>query len=769
MKSFDASAVAVLLAGSTKHEYSHRKVSKENLADALRKMSEAVSTLFTKSDEQKKQLEEEKKLRTDLEESQRVLSLRLLEAEQGLKQANKKMLEQKQDLLRETRKNADLIAELDATRNQMREEVNEHEVEIQRLHRATDRQQSVLQVLKLDVATASDVSRQALALAQEGGGAGVSGASGNSGTPSTGGNSGESEKKSGSTNNRSAGAKSAPMNASAGVAVMGTDGLRVSSEQVFCQNINLSTGQVGEDLIPLARLMEAVASKLAMLEKSKDQTADAMLDVQAELGKRAFDEDLAHLGKQFNFTCQNLDGLLRGFYEAGLFLEAPPSGSICDAVVQPRAPASPTSKTSAKIGSSKEVSDHDNKLQEIRSSYQSAPSGAYRINRGMRDLPQRFEAEVNVLSEVLNATTTRLARMQADIDTKLDADGVDSKIEVKFDEVIEELDKAIASAGADEEEFKRAAQELQDMCSTLSQSKADQSEVLDIRKRLELDARMRDKVELLQKYMEEKLSRTEADDLMSAKVAKDELGVKLAMLHRRLKAEIGLAIDEHQGVKPWVIGRPLSPGPNGPHSHQDPLTCLACNRKITPGQMDLLRRAPAIHNTLMNRQPQNGLSSPILSKGKRRQQQLQRGVQLRTNRNGEHVAPFTNDIDAQDWEALKSPTITHNQAEVQRISSTLPALVDRPKTVASVGNPFTRAQGQPMVPPQTAPSKTQGDAIAPLWPEKHKSTIIPSVTNEKFGDGESKTSPIATESKVQADGTSQGDVIEQVRIQNFQF
>ncbi|GBG32636.1 Hypothetical Protein FCC1311_088612 [Hondaea fermentalgiana] len=765
MGSFDGAAVAALLAGSTKHEYTHKKISKENLADALKKMSDAVGVLFAKADEQQAQLEQEKKLRKELEDSQSVLSRRVLEAEQGLKQANKKMIEQKKDLMREQRKNADLIAELETAREQLREEVSEHETELQRLLRASDRQQSVLQVLKLDVGSAGDVARQALAVAQE--------AAENAEQTK---NEQTSNERPSRRDNRGSGRASGPPRGAGAAALaagpVDTENLRLSSEQVYCQSVDFATGELGEDLVPLAKLMQALAAKMSTLEKSRGTTADALLDLETEIAKRAFDDEMAVLSTEFKTTCTNLDGLLRSFYEAGVFAEAPPAASISAAVVEAKPPVVPSQSLSVDASNrngAAQPSEHDRKLAEIRASSQSAPSGAYRVCRGMRDLPQRFEAEVNVLSGVLNATASQLSKMQADIDTKLDADGVDSKIEVKFDEVIEELDRAIASAGADEEEFKRAAQELQDMCTTLSQSKADQSEVLDIRKKLELDARMRDKVEMLQKYMEDKLSRAEADDLVSGKVAKEELGVKLSMLHRRLKAEIGLAIDEHNGVKPWVIGQPLSPHGASP-SPKDPLTCLACNRKITPGQMDLLRRAPAMHNAAMNRQQVRSRDA-----GNNRKMFPVKSKALRPDprRGHDHVAPFVHDVDSKDWEPLQSPSGL-NQADAARGngSSSLPVLVDRPKTVASLGGTLRRAgpEESHAGPPQTAPSTTAGTSIPPIWPPDDPAAQGAGDHSVPAASENATSSKASPESKQQRpDEGESGPVIEQVRIQTFTF
>lgn len=738
---FNASAVAQLLTGSTVHEHSHPKVSKDDLANGIRHLSEAVATLCARSDAHTAHAASQEKRVDILEATNGSLLSRVTDLETQLSELRRSSRE---ELKREQRKHVEAASKAKDRMDKVEQEVDEHDREMQGLHRAQDRTQSAVQKLKLDASQALESAVTAINLCKA------------NGLDADGAGPGSRRDR----EDREGGAVSAGV-----AAAVDTANIKLMSEQVFCQDVNVATGELSDELVPLAHVLKLFSREMTRSAAFRGATDDALLAVRTDVAKCALDADFCELGSEFANTCTNLDGLLRSLSQAGILAAAPHAGTrICDAVVEaPQADgngggtaaaagaaaagAAALTPAQAKSRETLGTTATGKKLLGIRAAFASgAPIGPYQVTRSVRDGAERFEAEVNAVYAELARTVAGVGQMKAELATKLDADGVDSKIEVKFDEVIDELDKAIASAGADEEEFKKAAQELQEMCALLSQSKANQSDVTDIYKRLELDSRMRDKVATLQGLVEAKLGREEANELVETRVAREELGAKLAMLHRRLKHEMDLAMDEKNGIKPWVVGTQIGPG--GAHKHSDPLTCLSCNRKITPGQMDLLKRSPVAHNAAMN-------LNKLEAKGKN----MRRKPDARDRRPNSPEAPIP-----------KVASDASNNAAAGPV--TLPKLSERPRTVAG-----TNLRRQLPTEPRTAAAPAPAPAAKPA--EALYGTDAPAV-------GLRGPTAISAPGEVGASATQEGKedhdqdppqvldkegnpVIEQVKVKTFSF
>jgi len=77
------------------------------------------------------------------------------------------------------------------------------------------------------------------------------------------------------------------------------------------------------------------------------------------------------------------------------------------------------------------------------------------------------------MTRFVSAVSASCRQLQASLLDKADVRHVDEKIERKYQEVVDHLQKAISAAADDEVEFKRVAMELQDTVKQLMNSKAD--------------------------------------------------------------------------------------------------------------------------------------------------------------------------------------------------------------------------------------------------------------------------------------------------------
>jgi len=564
-------SIVSLLTPSTKHEYRAPKISKDNLADAITSLSHVVSQLLNVTKSQATQLEN---LETKIEEdrnSSKQLAASLEEAKYELSTTTEKVIIVETLLEEEKRKSNNAVKNLKEMVKSLEGLVIEQEKLIEGGQRNADRQQAVIQVLKLEVSKANQLANEAL----------------ENSDPSD----EEGRKRRG------------------GGGHVDTGSLQLSSEQIFCQEVDPLTGEIKEALIPLSKVLKCLVLAHSNNNLQVAGLESSVADINGQLEDFALKEELTKVESSLGVTCKNLDMLLSSFYTAGILERSPPKSSICESVNE-APPAAVLLAEKLALGSkiTQAVDDNgaDEVLLEIRSTFKNPAIGAYQVTRGIKDLMERFELEVNAVNAVMKKTNMKMDSMQDVVETKLDSDSVDKKIEVRFDDVIDHLEKAIATAGADEAEFKEAARELQETCAMLNKSKANHSDILEMKKQIEKDSRVSVQVEKLQKQMKYKLDKHEANSVFETKVTKEELMQKLLLLHKRLLSEVNLEMDERQGIKPWALGNVCDPS----NQVNASLNCLACNRKVTPGQLDLLKRAPAVHNNLMNKQLERPVTQP---------------------------------------------------------------------------------------------------------------------------------------------------------------
>lgn len=106
---------------------------------------------------------------------------------------------------------------------------------------------------------------------------------------------------------------------------------------------------------------------------------------------------------------------------------------------------------------------------------------------------------------------------------KADRARVDEIIETKYEEICHQIDKALAGVLGEEDEFKRVSQELQQLITHLSESKADKRDLLEVKEQVLYDSRVRQQVENLRSFIDLKMNREDVFSALKNKADKDEM------------------------------------------------------------------------------------------------------------------------------------------------------------------------------------------------------------------------------------------------------
>uniref|UniRef100_K3WHL5 Uncharacterized protein n=1 Tax=Globisporangium ultimum (strain ATCC 200006 / CBS 805.95 / DAOM BR144) TaxID=431595 RepID=K3WHL5_GLOUD len=123
----------------------------------------------------------------------------------------------------------------------------------------------------------------------------------------------------------------------------------------------------------------------------------------------------------------------------------------------------------------------------------------------------------------LDDNTCAVEDVQRMLLEKADKKRVDEAIESKYEEICNQLDKALASVLGEEDEFKRVSQELQQLVTHLSESKADKKELLEVKEQVLYDSRVRQQVENLRSFIDLKMNRDDVFSALKNKADKDEM------------------------------------------------------------------------------------------------------------------------------------------------------------------------------------------------------------------------------------------------------
>ncbi|OWZ22904.1 hypothetical protein PHMEG_0002303 [Phytophthora megakarya] len=138
----------------------------------------------------------------------------------------------------------------------------------------------------------------------------------------------------------------------------------------------------------------------------------------------------------------------------------------------------------------------------------------------------------------LDDNTCAVEDVQRLLLNKADRTRVDEIIESKYEEICNQLDKALASVLGEEDEFKRASQELQQLVTHLSESKADKKDLLEVKEQVLYDSRVRQQVENLRSFIDIKMNRDDVFSALKTKADKDEMLALLKNLSDSMNASI---------------------------------------------------------------------------------------------------------------------------------------------------------------------------------------------------------------------------------------
>ncbi|GMF44624.1 unnamed protein product [Phytophthora fragariaefolia] len=173
---------------------------------------------------------------------------------------------------------------------------------------------------------------------------------------------------------------------------------------------------------------------------------------------------------------------------------------------------------------------------------------------------------------------------------KADRTRVDEIIESKYEEICNQLDKALASVLGEEDEFKRASQELQQLVTHLSESKADKKDLLEVKEQVLYDSRVRQQVENLRSFIDIKMNRDDVFSALKTKADKDEMLALLKSLSESMNASIVQAQKSlNYADSAFLTGKQAGHHQHACHSSQkrggmlpslDREKCLSCNSQL---------------------------------------------------------------------------------------------------------------------------------------------------------------------------------------------
>ncbi|KAL7680042.1 hypothetical protein Plhal304r1_c070g0158701 [Plasmopara halstedii] len=121
---------------------------------------------------------------------------------------------------------------------------------------------------------------------------------------------------------------------------------------------------------------------------------------------------------------------------------------------------------------------------------------------------------------------------------KADRIRMEKIIETKYEEMCSQLDKALTNVLEEEEEYKRVSQELQQLVTHLSESKADKQDLLEVKEQVLYDSRVRQQVENLRSFIDLKMNRDDVFSALKSKADKDEILALLKNLSESMNASI---------------------------------------------------------------------------------------------------------------------------------------------------------------------------------------------------------------------------------------
>ena len=289
----------------------------------------------------------------------------------------------------------------------------------------------------------------------------------------------------------------------------GDGGASLTVDQVFCSRGGDGNSAEGKNakLVTLSSVLSEIEQKqsslleMAEIQKEKAEVVEQTLPLKADVS------NLSAVDSKLTTVCGNLNHLLESFHTAGILeqqpipiTEPPPQAeepeteadaeadgdgdgdgekSTASSDIVEQQATSNEEEISSENEESENLSDYMSEedlaqlsvrdaIERIRERYKSPATGYFYVNNGMLDLKSRFQREIDTVTR----DTVQLREEQEEhtriLDTKVDIEIMDQRVEEQFDKVIDKLDTAVNRAGEHEEKFKASLQELRDTCNKVN-------------------------------------------------------------------------------------------------------------------------------------------------------------------------------------------------------------------------------------------------------------------------------------------------------------
>ncbi|ETW06314.1 hypothetical protein H310_02598 [Aphanomyces invadans] len=208
----------------------------------------------------------------------------------------------------------------------------------------------------------------------------------------------------------------------------------------------------------------------------------------------------------------------------------------------------------------------------------------------LKDTSDKFAKQSRGIHDMMNDTrkalddnTTAVEDVQRALIDKADRVKVDLIIESKYEEIIEQLQKAMTAISDDEDEFKRNCRDLQDLVQNLAASKADKKDLLEVKEQVLYDSRVRQQVENLRAFIDLKMNREDVLSALKNKADKDEMQLLLKTLSDSMYAAVSKsAALSQEPDSAFLTKNSMHKRPGSlPSLEKD--RCLACNSVLAPG------------------------------------------------------------------------------------------------------------------------------------------------------------------------------------------
>ncbi len=219
------------------------------------------------------------------------------------------------------------------------------------------------------------------------------------------------------------------------------------------------------------------------------------------------------------------------------------------------------------------VDEHDKTFSQVTA-----------LAQGMTDKLEHAANEVERMAERVDLNGERVDELYDGLEAGTLGGGitpeeVEEKIEAKYTLIVDQLESAIRSATEDEDEFRRIANDLQDMVRKMQMGKADKREMAEVREKLMVDGRLREQVDTLRVLSDMKVSHEEAERMLSSKASRRELKQSL----KRLSGDVDLAVTSRlEAFEDATAGPAFGTVESLSKSSSRGSTtlCLGCNRRL---------------------------------------------------------------------------------------------------------------------------------------------------------------------------------------------